>query len=74
MNGSFKVLLILCVFLLVGCGKEIPSDIIQPDKMEKVLYDYQLVSAMNDQIPYTDNYKKEILRKYVFNKHRITES
>ncbi len=74
MNGSFKVLLILCVFLLVGCGKEIPSDIIQPDKMEKVLYDYQLVSAMNDQISYADNYKKELLRENVFKKHRITEA
>lgn len=74
MNGSFRTLLILCLLFLVGCGKEIPKDIIQPDKMEKVLYDYQIVSSMSDQIPYNENYKKELLREYFYKKHRITEA
>ena len=34
--------LIVGFVLLTSCGKEIPKDIIQPDMMEKVLYDYHL--------------------------------
>ena len=27
---------------MVGCGKQVPEDIIQPDRMENILYDYHL--------------------------------
>ena len=25
---------------MVGCGKQVPENIIQPDRMENILYDY----------------------------------
>ena len=37
---------IACLALMTSCGKEIPDDIIQPDQMEEVLYDYHLSIGM----------------------------
>ena len=36
--------LLVAAFLsgMAGCGKKIPDDIIQPDAMESLLYDYHL--------------------------------
>lgn len=67
-----KILMLIAIpILLTGCGKEIPGDIIQPDKMEKVLYDYHLAISMSTSLKNTD---KEAYRKYVFRKHHITEA
>ena len=43
---KFRWTLIACLALLSSCGKEIPDEIIQPSKMEKVLYDYHLTLGM----------------------------
>lgn len=63
--------LIPCLALLASCGKEIPSDIIQPDKMERVLYDYHLSIGMAQN---SKNTEKEAYKNYIFQKHRITEA
>jgi hypothetical protein len=52
-----------------SCGKEIPDEIIQPSKMEKVLYDYHLTMGMSDN---SKNTEKEARKKYIFQKHGIT--
>jgi hypothetical protein len=54
---------------LSSCGKEIPDEIIQPSKMEKVLYDYHLTLGMSEN---SKNTEKEARKKYVFQKHGIT--
>ena len=41
-------LVFVCIIVLTGCGKSIPQDIIQPDKMERVLYDYHLSMGMSN--------------------------
>lgn len=56
---------------LSGCGKQIPKDIIQPQKMENVLYDYHLAAGMSVNLK---NPQKEAYRKYIFQKHGITEA
>lgn len=58
---------------MASCGKKIPEDIIQPDAMESLLYDYHLASTMSNSLPYTENYKKDAYYKYVFQKHHVTE-
>lgn len=58
--------------LLVGCGKQIPKDIIQPEQMEQVLYDYHLSLAMGSNLSYEENYQKQAYKNYVFQKHGIT--
>lgn len=66
--------LLLGAALLVGCGKQIPTDVIQPDRMENVLYDYHLSISMSNNLSYSDNYQKEAYKNYVFQKYSITEA
>ena len=41
-----RFLILIILFILIqGCKPGIPKDIIQPDKMEKVLYDIHLVEG-----------------------------
>lgn len=67
-------ILILGLTLMTSCGKEIPEDIIQPEQMEKVLYDYHLSMGMHSNLKSADNYLKDAYKNYVFKKHRITEA
>ena len=50
------------------------KDVIHPDKMEDILYDYHLTTAMSGNISYDENYKKEALRNYVYRKHHVTKA
>ena len=59
---------------LAGCGKQIPSDIIQPAEMENLLYDYHLGTTLQGELPHTESYKKEAYAEYVFRKHGVTEA
>lgn len=69
-------ILMLSAFMatMVGCGRKIPEDIIQPADLENLLYDYQRTSSMVNSLPYTENYKKEAYYRYVFEKHHVTEA
>lgn len=64
--------LMLCS--LFGCGKTVPKDIIQPQAMEDLLYDYHLATTLSADLPYNENYKKEAYLAYVFKKHHVTEA
>ena len=59
-------LVFVCIIVLTGCGKSIPQDIIQPDKMERVLYDYHLSMGMSNNLTYTENYQSESYKNYIF--------
>ena len=65
---SHVILLMLVLLLVVGCKPSVPSDIIQPDEMEDILYDYQLADAMAQQTKdFTYNqvaYREAVLKKY----------
>ena len=47
-KGGISMLLLLG---LAGCGKEIPSDIIQPSEMESLLYERSLSGLCFRQAP-----------------------
>lgn len=68
---KFRWTLIACLALLTSCGKEIPDEIIQPNKMEKVLYDYHLNLGMSEN---SKNTEKEARKNYIFQKHGITSA
>lgn len=68
---KFRWTLIAGLALMTSCGKQIPSDIIQPKQMEKVLYDYHLSLSMSQS---SKNVEKEAQRNYVFQKHNISEA
>ena len=38
-----------CIILFASCQVKTPKDIIQPDKMEALLYDYHIVQAMGNE-------------------------
>lgn len=59
---------------MVGCGRQVPEDIIQPDRMEHVLYDYHLSLSMGNNLGYSDNYQRQAYKNYIFEKHHITEA
>lgn len=66
--------LIFSATMLVGCGKQIPKNVIQPNDMESILYDYHLSMAMSNNLSYSETYKKAAYNEYVFKKYHITEA
>jgi hypothetical protein len=63
--------------LVIGCRPSVPSDYIQPETMEDVLYDYHLAQAMamNPTIDEKNtSFNEELYRKAVFKKYGITEA
>lgn len=64
----------LFAILLVGCGQQIPRNIISPERMEDILYDYHLSIAMSAGLNHSDNYQREAYKRYVFEKHGTTEA
>ncbi|MFD0941594.1 DUF4296 domain-containing protein [Pedobacter boryungensis] len=68
----FFVILILCA-LLYACKPGIPKDLIQPDKMEKVLYDIHIVDGYSASFANADSSKKVIssLYKGIYKKYGI---
>ena len=68
---KFRWMWMACLAFMTSCGKEIPSDIIQPLKMEKVLYDYHLSMGVSSNMT---NAEKEACKKFVFQKHGISEA
>ena len=74
MNRYLRLLLCGTVFTVVSCGKQIPDDIIQPSDMEELLYDYHLALTMGNDLSYSERYKRESYKNYVFKKHGVTEA
>ena len=68
----------LTLVLLAGgmfaCGKKIPSDIIQPEAMENLLYDYHLASTLGNNLSGSETQKRKAYYDYVFQKHQVTEA
>lgn len=68
---KFRWTWIACLIFMTSCGKEIPNDIIQPQKMEKVLYDYHLIMGMSEN---SKEVEREARRNYIFQKHGINKA
>ena len=63
---------LLVTLLVTSCEVERPDDVIAPDKMETLLYDYHLVQAMSSEYASVE-YKEKLLFDYVFKKHGVTK-
>ncbi len=76
MFNRSHIFIIIALFstFLFSCGKQIPSDVIEPSKMENIIYDYNLANVMSDELQFNEYYKKELYNKYVFEKHNITSA
>lgn len=77
MTKTFGKILInglIFVCLFISCKKGIPGDVIQPAKMESLLYDYHMAKAMANELPYGEKYKQPLYIEYVLKKHDITQA
>lgn len=73
-RSHIYISLALFTTFLVSCVKQIPSDVIEPSKMEDIIYDYNLANVMGDELQFNEYYKKELYNKYVFEKHNISSA
>lgn len=63
---------LLLSLLVISCEVEMPEDVIPPDRMEALLYDYHLVQSMSSEYNSAD-YKEKLYFDYVFKKHGVSE-
>jgi hypothetical protein len=64
----------MSAIVLGGCKVKRPGDVIAEDKMEKIIYDYHIAKALGDNLPYDENYKRQLYIDAVFRKHGIDEA
>lgn len=60
--------------LLASCGEKARADVLPPEKLEAILYDYHLAQVMVSDLPSSERYKKDIYFDYVYDKHGVTEA
>ena len=68
------ILLIITLFIVVGCKVKRPSEVIPESTMENLLYDYHIAKALGENVPYNENYKKSLYIEAVFDKYGVTEA
>ena len=77
MRSLLKIIpLILIVSWLVGCKPGVPSELIQPGEMEKILYDYHIADgmAMADGNYENASYLRTVYREAALRKHGVTQA
>ena len=67
-----KTVLFLLLLPLVSCKVDVPENVLPPDKMEAVLYDYHLTGSMTTTFA-SVTYKEKLMYSYVYAKHGITK-
>lgn len=73
MKRSLTYLLVL--MLVVACKPTVPSEYIQPDDLEDILYDYHLALAMSRQKAGNDaNFNRSLYFHSVLSKHGVTKA
>ena len=65
--------MVVCA-LLVACHNRRPSNVLAPEKLEEVLYDYHLVQAIVNDMPSNERYKKDLYFDYIYDKHKVTKA
>ena len=74
MRKKYIPLMLLGASLMVACGKQIPEDIIQPEEMEEILYDYHLSVSLGADLPHMTTPEREALKNYALEKHQVTRA
>lgn len=66
------ILLVLGISFLTACRPTIPSEYIQPDEMESILYDYHLAIALQERAGLTPT-QQQAYKIALLEKHGVTE-
>ena len=75
MKRSVLLFLLSALLMVVGCKPSVPSEYIQPDDLENILYDYHVAEAMarnGNSMDADYNQTKYFLA--VLEKHHVTEA
>ena len=76
MKKQYIVIFATIFMVCIGCKPTVPSDVIQPDDMEDILYDYYLSREMA-QKPSSEGstpYLRSMYYYAVLKKHSVTEA
>ena len=73
-NKSFLLFASALSLLFAACSERKPSDVLEPSKLEAVLYDYHLVQSIINDMPSSERYKKDLYFDYVYDKHGVTSA
>ena len=71
-SGAVRIVLFLFSLILFSCKVEIPENVLPPEKMEAILYDYHLTASMTTMYA-SVTYKEKLMYAYVYAKHGVTK-
>jgi len=76
MRKSRHILLIMAAALAFACKPTVPSQYIQPDELEDILYDYHLADAMADENHNGEDskYNRQLYRQAALKKYGVTQA
>lgn len=75
MTRNKYILLFIVAIISIGCKPKRPGNIMPPEKMENVLYDYHMAKAISSSsVASGEGYKKESYKNYVLEKYGINEA
>lgn len=69
-----RMILLAIGLLLVACKPTIPGDVIQPDDMEDLLYDYYVAQGIRSDHSQGEDYRLQYNHGLVFKKYGVTEA
>lgn len=67
-------MLVAAIALLSSCKPSVPSEYIQPDDMEDLIYDYHLAQGIASQQDGNQDYNRELTFELVLKKHGLTQA
>ena len=70
-------MVIAMLLVLAGCKPGVPDEVIQPDDMEDILYDYyvaQGIATLPGQQSGSEDYRRDMYFNSVLNKHGVTRA
>lgn len=73
-GGRHLMLLVLGLLFISACTPGVPKDVIQPDDMEDILYDYHISQAMAVKEGSGSDYNRNLYFKAVLKKHGVTQA
>ena len=65
---------VLMLMMVVGCKPQVPSEYIQPDELEDMLYEYHVAESMARNSGEDVDYKQTEYFQAVLEKHHVTEA
>lgn len=73
-GGRYLMLLVLGLLILSACKPSVPSEVIQPEDMEDILYDYHVAQGMAVKEGEGSDYYRNLYFEAVLKKHGVTHA